>query len=172
VEPGICKNLELKTKYYIISRTMIGDRCHGQQDDNLLRYFISINCSCSNTNSTYGCQPTEHIINYLYYSIKSIMCVTPRYHALARVRFRPRSWSLRLPPLPRTPPTSGCPPLPRGPVVVEHTSPCTWPLWKSPRGRWIGKSEIYKLKAQLQAGLALELKSSPKERAKTNQPKK
>jgi hypothetical protein len=39
-------------------------------------------------------------------------------------------------------------------------------------GGWISKSEIYKLKAQLQAGLALEMKLSLKERAKTNQPKK
>jgi hypothetical protein len=38
-------------------------------------------------------------------------------------------------------------------------------------GGWTGKSEIYNFKAQLQAGLALELKPSPKERAKTNQPR-
>jgi hypothetical protein len=41
--------------------------------------------------------------------------------------------------------------------------------WKSPRGGGgIGKSEIYKLKHTLQAGLALELNVSPKEMAKTN----
>jgi hypothetical protein len=32
----------------------------------------------------------------------------------------------------------------------------------------MGKSEIYKLKHTLQAGLALELNASPKERGKTN----
>jgi hypothetical protein len=40
--------------------------------------------------------------------------------------------------------------------------------WKSPRGGWIGKSEIYKLKHTLQAWLALELNVSPKDRVKTN----
>jgi hypothetical protein len=38
--------------------------------------------------------------------------------------------------------------------------------WKSPRGGWIGKSEIYKLKHTLKSGLALELNASPKERVK------
>jgi hypothetical protein len=31
-------------------------------------------------------------------------------------------------------------------------------IWKSPRGGWIGKSEIYKLKAQLQVGVSVRIK--------------
>jgi hypothetical protein len=37
---------------------------------------------------------------------------------------------------------------------------------------WISKSEIYNFKHKYKSGLALEIKSSPKERVKTNQPKK
>jgi hypothetical protein len=46
------------------------------------------------------------------------------------------------------------------------------PFWKSPRGGWIGKSEIYNFKHNYKPGLALEIKLSPKERVKTNQSKK
>jgi hypothetical protein len=57
-------------------------------------------------------------------------------------------------------------------LYLTSTSWCVGLLacikWKSPRGGWIGKSEIYKLKHTLQAGLALELNASPKKRAKTN----
>jgi hypothetical protein len=31
----------------------------------------------------------------------------------------------------------------------------SWARWKSPRGGWIGKSEFYKVYAQLQAGVSV-----------------
>lgn len=58
MESGICKNFELKTNYYIISRTMIGDRYHGQQDDNLL--FAA---ACSNINPDVA---TTSTVFYIY----------------------------------------------------------------------------------------------------------